>query len=79
MGEKEQLVHLNRVRPLLEEDTDISLSSTWDPPLFQNNPHDELSQQSGVDRPLGPRNESDVQLPVSQSGRVIRPVDYYGY
>ena len=55
------------------------LQHAWNPLLFQNNPHDELSQQSGVDRPLGPRNESDVQLPVSQSGRVIRPVDYYGY
>ena len=79
MGQKEQVVRINRVRPFLEEDTDISPPSTWNPPLFQTNPHDELSQQSEVVRPLGPRNESNLQLPMSRSGRVIKPVDYYGY
>ena len=77
--EKKQVVHVNRVRPLLEEDTDISYSSTWNPPLFQDNSHDEPSQQSSVDRPRDPRNKSDFQLPMSLSGRIIRPMDYYGY
>ena len=33
---KEQVVHVNRVRPFLEEDMNPLLSSTLNPPLFQN-------------------------------------------
>ena len=63
---KEQVVHINRVRPFLEEDMDNVPSSNWSPPLFQNDSHDELLQH-------------DDQLPRSRSGRTIRPVDYYGH
>ena len=67
-GKREQVVHTNRIRPFLEEDVDTQQSSTWSPPLFQNDPPDahEPAQQ-------------DDQLPRSQSGRTIRPVDYFRY
>ena len=63
---KEQVVHVNRVRPFLEEDMNPLPSSTWNPPLFQND----------FDDPF--QNDDSVSLPRSRSGRVIRPVDYYG-
>ena len=63
---KEQVVHINRVRPFLEEEMDTFPSSNRSPPLFQNDSHDELLQH-------------DDQLPRSRSGRIIRPVDYYGH
>ena len=64
---KEQVVHIIRVRPFLEEDDmDTMPSPKWSPPLFQNDVHDEPPHH-------------DVQLPQSRSGRIIRPVDYYGY
>ena len=63
---KEQMVHIHRVRPFLEEDVDTFPSSNWIPPLFQSDSHDEHLQH-------------DDQLPQSRSGCTIRPVDYCGY
>ena len=63
---KEQVVHINHVRPFLEEDMDTLPSPNWSPPLFQNDFHDEPLQH-------------DFQLPQSRSGHTIRPVDYYGH
>ena len=67
-GKREQVVHTNRIRPFLKEDVDTQQSSTWSPPLFQNDSPDahEPAQQ-------------DDQLPRSRSGRTIRPVDYFRY
>ena len=42
---KEQVVHINRVRLFLEEDTDSFPSSNWSPPLFQSVSHDEHPQK----------------------------------
>ena len=36
MGTKEQIVHINHVRPLLQKDTSEEGSQTWTPPLFQH-------------------------------------------
>ena len=72
-GEKEQVVHINRVRPLLEEDTKNKEIAGWSPPLLQEDPSEAPVSLYSVD------DDSIQQLPTTRSGHVIRPVDYYGY
>ena len=72
-GEKEQVVHINRVRPLLEEDTENTEVAGWSPPLFHEDSSEASVSEDDAD------NHSMRQLPTTRSGRIIRPVDYYGY
>ena len=72
-GEKEQVVHINRVRHLLEEDTENTEIAGWSPPLFQEDPSEASVPPNSVD------NDSIQLLPTIRSGHVIRPIDYYGY
>ena len=37
MGSRKQTVHINRVRPLLEENKETNISPQWSPPLFHSN------------------------------------------
>ena len=77
MNNKEWLVHVNRVRPLLRADqtpTTSAVPGRWSPPLFQYYHKD-------PPEPVAP-NESPPSLPgcpmTTRSGRVVKPVDYYG-
>ena len=68
MGTKEQVVHVNRVRPLLQKDTSVSEEpGNWTPPLFQH-----------VDSGNGQDDENPAMLRTTRSGRIIRPPDRYG-
>ena len=68
MGTKEQVVHVNRVRPLLQKDTSVSEEpGNWTPPLFQH-----------VDSGNGQDDENPALLRTTRSGRIIRPPDRYG-
>ena len=65
MGGKEQIVHINRVRPLLQEDTAAKRSQIWTPPLFQH------LESDGAD--------NSFTTVTTRSGRVVRPPERYGY
>ena len=67
------MVHINRVRPLLEEDTENTEVAGWSPSLF----HEDFSEASVPEDDAD--NHSMRQLPTTRSGRIIRPVDYYSY
>ena len=51
-GEKEQVVHINQVRPLLEENTENTEVAGWSPPLF----HEDFSE--ALDPPDSADNHS---------------------
>ena len=72
MGSRKQTVHINRVRPFLEEGKDTIVSTQWSPPLF-NNDNDENNLELTRESP------DSSSLPTTRSCRTIRPVDYYGY
>ena len=67
------MVHINRVRPLLEEDTENTEVAGWSPPLFHEDSSEASVSEDDAD------NHSMRQLPTTQSGQIIWPVDYYGY
>ena len=87
MGAKEQVVHVNRVRPLLQKDTSEPGFQNWTPPLFQH-------VDSGNDQDMNPRTppmlehvdsggdqeaENPTPLRTTRSGRIIQPPDRYGH
>jgi len=77
MGTREQVVHMNRIRPLLLEDTSPPETLTWKPPLFTQDdepPEEETDSDSPANSNVNPPLER-----TTRSGRVVRPVDYYGY
>ena len=69
MGGKEQIVHINRIRPLLQEDTAAKRSQIWTPPLFQH------LESDGADCP----EDNSSTTVTTRSGRVVRPPERYGY
>ena len=74
MGTKEQVVHINRVRPLLQEDTSGEESQTWTPPLFQHMESGEADD--------GHNDYQEAENPpvrTTRSGRVSRPPERYGH
>ena len=73
---KKQVVHINRVRPLLEEDNENTSIAEWSPPLF----HEVPFQPPDPPAPTNNANENSCrQLPTTRSGRAVKPVDYYGF
>ena len=81
MGNANRSVHVNRVRPLLEEDTSRRIPSDWVPPLFSNEPAPLVDVQEDCD--LVMVNSESLPEPsevpyVTRSGRVVRPVQRYG-
>ena len=81
MGNANRSVHVNRVRPLLEEDASRNTPSDWVPPLFSN----ELAPPVDVQEDCDPVMVNSESLPdpseapyVTRSGRVVRPVQHYG-
>ena len=75
MGSREQVIHMNRIRPLLMKDTSTTETLTWEPPLFTHTESSTAEEQN--DSP--PLDNNHVVEQTTRSGRVIRPVDYYGY
>ena len=79
MDDKERLVHVNGVRPLLraEQTTDGSIiSERWSPPLFQHLRED--CPESANREELPPPSQSEHPL-ITRAGRIVKPVDYYGF
>ena len=70
MGGKEQIVHTNRVHPLLQEDTAAKRSQIWTSPLFQH------CESDGADCP---EDGSSATATTTRSGRVVRPPKRYGH
>lgn len=77
MGAREQVVHVNRIRPLLQESTSVAESHVWTPPLFTHTESSE-TDEAAVDDCGAPADDAPPPQ-TTRSGRVIRPVDYYGY
>ena len=85
-GSRDQTVHVNWVRPLLErEEADVECAD-WSPPLFHHHSQEgpteslEAPEDTGTSEvPGGSTGSSGQQLPTTRSGRVVRPVEYYGY
>jgi len=74
MGTREQVVHINRIFPLLQEDTSTNESQRWTPPIFT---HTEPSGDDEVASDNSGVTTDDPPLTTTRSGRVVRPVDYY--
>ena len=72
MGTKEQVVHINRIRPLLQKDTLEEGHYNWAPPLFQNLESDETQNDDQ-------ETENSASARTTRSGRVVRPPERYGY
>lgn len=74
---REQVVHINRICPLLQEDSYIKESQVWSPPLFIHT--DSTGDEEVIDNhcPDIPHAPSPVRI--TCNGRVIHPVDYSGY
>ena len=67
MGAKEQVVHVNLIRPLLQKDTSEPRFQNWTPPLFEH-------VHSGDDKEA----ENPTPLRNTCSGRIVQPPDRYG-
>ena len=82
-GGREQTVHVNRVRPLLERDEADSECESWSPPLFHDHSQDDITERleasENTEPPGSSSNGTGQQLRATRSGRVVKPVDYYGY
>lgn len=79
MDNKERVVHVNRVRPLLraEQTTDGSvISERWSPPLFQHLCEDCPESDNCEELPPPPQSERPL---TTRAGRIVKPVDYYGF
>ena len=75
---REQVVHINRVRPLLQEDSSIEECRLWSPPLFTH--IDSAGEEEvAVDNSHPDVRDAPSTTRTTRSGRVIRPVDYFGY
>ena len=72
MGTKEQVVHINRIRPLLQKDTLEEGPHNWTPPLFQN-------LESGEAQDDDQETENSTSARTTRSGRVVRPPERYGH
>ena len=77
METREQVVHINRIRPLLQEDSSAKEGHLWSPPLFT---HTDIS---GTDEAAVSDHEASQDdsppMRTMHSGLVIRPVDCYSY
>jgi len=76
MGTREQVVHMNRIRPLLLEDTSSQETLTWEPPLFTQD-DEPIEEENDSPTPQDSNVNSHLERTI-RSGRVVRPVDY-GY
>lgn len=81
LGSTERAVHINRVRPLLAEDTAGSpVLTDWSPPLFS---HEECLPPQPPSHQVQPApNLPQAHVPplpvTTRSGRIVRPVQRYG-
>ena len=79
MDNKERVVHVNRVRPLLRPDSRTECCEPvgqWSPPLFQYYCDDHPAPAIRYESPAAPQPGPPI---TTRSGRVVRPVDYYGH
>ena len=58
MGNRQQVIHMNWIRPLVLEDILPSETLTWEPPLFT---HDELAEEEN-DSPAPEGNDHNPPL-----------------
>ena len=72
MGTKEQVVHINRIHPLLQKNTLEEGHYNWITPLFQNLESDETQNDDQ-------ETENSASARTTHSGRVVRPPECYGY
>ena len=72
METREQVVHINRIRPLLQEDSLAKEGQLWSAPLFTH------TECSGTDDDQEATQDDSPPVRTTHSGRVICPVDY-GY
>ena len=77
-GASEQLVHVNRVRPLLIEDSEDSVvPDRWSPPFFHYENDHSTEENAQPDRPSDSHNDSGPQI-ITCSGRIVKPPQRYG-
>ena len=79
MDNKERVVHVNRVRPLLRPDSRTEFCEPvgqWSPPLFQYYCDDHSAPAIRDESPAAPQPGPPI---TTRSGIVVRPVDYYGH
>jgi len=76
---KIHIVHVNRLRPLLRPDLGnehCESGEQWSPPLFEYHCNDHPEPAPQWESPAAPQSG----LPVTtRSGRVVKPVEYFGY
>jgi len=77
METREQVIHINRICPFLQEDTTARESQTWTPPLFFHCDSDDNVKKIAKNDPIITDDSHVVRT--TRSGRETRPVDYYGY
>ena len=77
MNNKERIVHVNRLRPLLRPDrSSVHSEGLWSPPLFQYYCDDHQAPAPQQEPSAAPQSGQRV---TTRSGRVVRPVDYYAH
>ena len=79
MDSKDWVVHVNRVRPLwrAEQITNGSvISERWSPPLFQHLCEDYPEPANCEELPPSPQSKCHL---TTRAGRIVKPVDYYGF
>ena len=79
MGSTKCLVHVNRVRLVLNSDADVSSScGSWSSPLFT---HYESVAENGTSERKEPVQETGNSIRthhmITRSGQIVRPPDYY--
>ena len=77
-GNSTCVVHINRIRPLLQGKVDDTpVDRAWNPPYFHHSDGSDSGQDSDTHESLGNTNaRSHV---VTRSGQTVRPPDYYGH
>ena len=77
-GGSEQLVHVNRVWPLLTEDLeDSGMTDRWSPPLFHYENDHSTEENAQPDSSSDSHNESGPEI-VTCSGQTVKPPQRYG-
>ena len=76
MKTREQVVHINRIRLLLQEDSSAKEGHLWSPLLFTHSDFSKTDETAIVDHET-PHDDSPMRI--TCSGWAIQPIDYYGY
>ena len=78
MGNSTRVVHINRIRALLQGKVDDTpVDRAWNPPYFHHSDGSNSGQDSDTHESSG--NADARSRVVTRSGRTVRPPDYYGH